>query len=122
MNLQMEISVKMVSKDVDPEDPEKTIDTSTESEPVVYEGEQLADFLEHYVARHSSTHEPGTDYTAQEIQDILMNRPVGEMKDGLWNQARQGSEKHPGLPREQANEAFGKNKLQALLAKAKEKD
>ena len=83
MPISITINIESVAKDVNPEDPTTTIDSTTNAIPLVFTGDDLKDIVEFFLMPRSGIQDPGHIFTGQEVMDQVMRQPMRDTNNGV---------------------------------------
>ena len=81
MQISITIEAKSVCKQIDPDDPTKTIDHTTVAAPIVLTGDTLTDFINGFLRPIYNVQDANHEFSGQQVLDAVMARPLRESND-----------------------------------------
>lgn len=95
-NIRIEINATVIAKEIDPDNPERTIDQTTQAEPMIFEGQRLKDFTQHVLMAAANIEDKSYPFTGQDVMAIIMARHLGQMYGQIQNEIIQEVRNQPG--------------------------
>lgn len=83
MLISITINIQAIAKEVNPDDPETTVDQTTHAIPLVFSGEGLKDIVEFFLIPRSGNADPSHLFTGQEVMDQIMRQPMRDTNNGV---------------------------------------
>ena len=77
------INIQAIAKEVNPDDPETTVDQTTNAIPLTFTGDGLKDIVEFFLIPRSGNADPGHLFTGQEVMDQIMRQPMRDTNNGV---------------------------------------
>ena len=119
MLISITINIEAVAKEVNPDNPETTVDQTTNAIPLTFVGDGLKDIVEFFLIPRSGNADPSHLFTGQEVMDQVMRQPMRDTNNGVAQRVIALIGTHAGDNfRDQLVTSLGAEAVKALYASA----